>query len=70
MAYFNNLRFFDKNGSPANFTYDPVSDSWAGTLYFPRVSTELYENQHIFIVEQVIVGSGTDVTFPVLANQS
>ena len=70
MAYFNNLRFFDKNGSPCNFSYDSTLDLWTGTLYYPRVSVNLYENQHLFIVENVIVGSGTDVTFPVLANQT
>lgn len=69
MTYFNNLRFFDKAGSPANFTYDSVNDLWTGTLYFPRVSTSLYENQHLFIIESVITGSGADVTFPILANQ-
>jgi hypothetical protein len=68
--YNSNLRFFQKDGSPANFTYDPVNDYWTGTLYFPRVSVDLYENQHLFVVENVIVGSGTDVTFPVLGNQT
>jgi hypothetical protein len=70
MTYFSNLRFFDKSGTPANFLYDPATDMWTGNLYFPRVSNGLYENQHIFILEQVQAGSGTDVTFPVLSIQS
>jgi hypothetical protein len=67
--YYSNLRFFDKSGNPCNFAYDPTTDTWSGTMYFPRVSTGLYENAHIFVVEDVIVGSTPDVTFPVLANQ-
>ena len=70
IKYFENLRFFDKHGNPCSFTYDTVNDYWTGTLFFPRVSTGLYENQHLFIVETVQVGAGTDVTFPLLANQS
>lgn len=70
MNYFQNLRFFDKHGTPCNFTYDAVNDYWTGTLYFPRVSVGLYENQHIFILEEVQVGAGLDFTFPVLANQT
>lgn len=69
-VYFNNLRFFDKTGKPCNFTYDESTDSWSGSLYFPRVSTSLYENQHLFLIESVQSGSGLASTFPVLANQT
>lgn len=71
--YFENLRFFDKHGNPCSFVYDSVNDYWTGTLYFPRVSVKLLENQHIFILENVLVDTspgGIDVTFPVLANQT
>ena len=70
MNYFQNLRFFDKHGNACNFVYDSVNDYWTGTLYFPRVSVDLYENQHIFILETVQTGSGIDSTFPVLSNFS
>lgn len=71
--YFENLRFFDKHGNPCSFTYDAVNDYWTGKLFFPRVSVSLYENQHIFILEKVIINNspgGEDYTFPVLANQT
>ena len=45
------LKFFDKDGNELNLTR--AYGVWYGMLYFPRVSTSLYEAQHIFIVEQV-----------------
>ncbi len=70
MTYFSNLLFFQKDGSPANFVYDETLDYWTGTLYFPKVSVGLYENQHIFSIEKILVSSSEDYTYPVLANQS
>ena len=73
MGYYSKLRFFDKSGSPANFQYDSVNDIWTGTLYYPRVSTGLYENQHLFIVEDIELNTSPStpgVTFPVLGNQT
>lgn len=45
------LKFFDKEGNELNLTR--AYGVWYGMLYFPRVSTSLYEVQHIFIAEQV-----------------
>ena len=68
MTYYSNLRFFDKAGSPCNFSYDSTLDLWTGTMYFPRTSVGLLENQHLFLLENVLVGSTTEATFPVLGN--
>jgi len=45
------LKFFDKEGNELNLSR--TYGVWYGMLYFPRVSTSLYEVQHIFIAEQV-----------------
>lgn len=45
------LKFFDKEGNELNLTR--AYGVWYGMLYFPRVSTSLYEVQHIFVAEQV-----------------
>ena len=45
------LKFFDKDGNELNLSR--AYGVWYGMLYFPRVSTSLYEVQHIFVAEQV-----------------
>lgn len=45
------LKFFDKEGNELNLTR--AYGVWYGMLYFPRVSTSLYEVQHIFMAEEV-----------------
>ena len=45
------LKFFDKEGNELNLTR--AYGVWYGMLYVPRVSTSLYEVQHIFVAEQV-----------------
>jgi hypothetical protein len=45
------LKFFDKEGNELSLTR--AYGVWYGMLYFPRVSTSLYEVQHIFIAEEV-----------------
>lgn len=45
------LKFFDKEGNELNLAR--AYGVWYGMLYFPRVSTSLYEVQHIFMVEEV-----------------
>ncbi len=72
------LKFFDKNGKPLNFNYDQVTDSWSGTIYFDKVSVNLFDNQQIFILEEVRTGgiNGQELiidgipryTFPILWN--
>ena len=72
------LKFYDKSGNPLNFNYDPVSDTWSGTMYFDKTSVNLFDNQQIFILEEVRTGAydGHELiidvipryTFPILWN--
>lgn len=66
------LKFFDKTGDNLNFAYNESGDYWEGKMYFPKVATDLYENEHIFILEEVLSGSplGPEYTFPLIGNQS
>lgn len=65
------LNFFDHQGNNLNLDYNAVDDVWSGKMYFPRVATDLFENEHIFIVEKVLTGSplSETYTFPVLNEQ-
>jgi hypothetical protein len=58
----NNLNFFDKFGKNINLDWNSDTEIWQGTIYFPEVSTYLYDNENIFILEKV----GSDYKFPVL----
>lgn len=71
MSY-KHLRFFDKSGDNLNFSFNEETGYWEGNMYFSRVSIGLYENEHIFILENVVSGSpGSDaLTFPILGQQS
>lgn len=59
-----NLEFFDKFGKNLNLKYDPVSQMWAGTIYFEPVSNYLFDNENLFVLEKV----GQDYKFPALSN--
>lgn len=50
------LKFFNKKGHPLNFEYNADTDMWSGDIYFERVSTDLYENEQIFILEEIRTG--------------
>jgi hypothetical protein len=63
---YKNLEFFDKFGHNLNLEYDNITDSYSGTVYFPRVPIDLYENQHVFILEKVLVGTDKKYTSPLL----
>jgi hypothetical protein len=51
---YRNLAFFDSLGNEMNFTYDPLTDSWSGSVHFPTVSTGLFESRTIYVMEKVI----------------
>ena len=57
-----NLNFFDKFGKNLNLQYDATAGVWKGSIYFEGVSTYLFDNENIFILEKV----GTQYKFPVL----
>ena len=56
----NSLLFFDKFGENLNLKL--VSNVWTGTIYLDNVSTYLFDNENIFILEKV----GADYKFPTL----
>lgn len=56
------LNFFDKYGKNLNLDFDTNNEVWQGTIYFPEVSTYLYDNENIFILEKI----DNDYKFPAL----
>ena len=56
----NALLFFDKFGENLNLKL--VSNVWTGTIYFDEISTYLYDNENLFILEKV----GAVYKYPVL----
>lgn len=59
-----NLFFFDKFGKNLNLDWDSDGSFWKGTIFFPEVSTYLFDNENIFILEKV----STDYKFPQLVS--
>lgn len=55
-----NLNFFDKFGKNLNLDWNSEENIWQGTIFFPEVSTYLYDNENIFVLERVI----DDYKFP------
>jgi hypothetical protein len=53
---YTNLNFFDKSGDNLNFEWN--GQFWEGALYFDRVSVDLIENEHLFILDEVIDNAG------------
>ena len=47
------LRFFNKQGEDLNFTYDPETDKWTGSIYIDKVSTGLIGYEPVYILEEV-----------------
>jgi len=48
---YKNLLFFDKTGKQYNFSFN--GSYWTGSLLFDKVSSGLFEIEHIFIVEKM-----------------
>jgi len=57
-----NLNFFDKFGKNMNLDWNTDREIWEGTIYFPELSTFIYDNENIFILEE----DGGDYKFPVI----
>lgn len=57
-----NLYFFDKFGKNLNLDWDTDESYWKGIIYFPEISTYLYDNENIFILEKDL----NDYKFPML----
>lgn len=59
-----NLNFFDKFGKNLNFLYDDVESQWKGKIFFKNISVYLFDNENLFILEEV---SSNTYKFPTLA---
>ena len=57
-----NLNFFDKFGKNLNLDWNSEKEYWEGIIYFPELSTLLYDNENIFILEK----DSNDYKFPIL----
>ena len=48
------LRFFNKRGEYCNFQYDDTNDKWIGRIDMQTVSEGLFENEQIFLLEEIL----------------
>lgn len=55
---YQDLLFFDKNGNSLNFNYDESTEAWYGSMYLPKVSTDLFEVAQVFIVQKMYDSGG------------
>jgi hypothetical protein len=55
---YQDLLFFDKNGNSLNFNYDETTQAWYGSMYLPRVSTQLFEVAQVFVVQKMYDARG------------
>lgn len=53
MADLNSLSIFNKNGNKLETTYNQEYDVLQGIIYLPEVSTDLIENETLFILEEI-----------------
>jgi hypothetical protein len=58
-----NLLFFDKNGESYNLSLN-ADGYWEGADYFLPISTEIFDNSNIFILEKVTQSGSTSYKFP------
>lgn len=59
-----NLLFFDKNGDELNLTR--IANCWYGFSYLKKTSVNIYETQHIYILEECLntTKNQIDYTYP------
>ena len=55
MSTYQNLLFFNKSGHQQNFSWN--GNFWEGRILLPQVSEELFEIEHLFIVEKLLDAS-------------
>lgn len=51
---YNNLLFFNKSGHQYTFSWN--GNFWEGRVLLPQVSTDLFEIEHIFVIEKFLPG--------------
>lgn len=65
MRNYSYLNFFDKVGNSLNFDYDQTTNSWTGSIFIPKVSTNLFGVAQIFIIEEFVnINGDTIYGFP------
>jgi len=52
MSTYQNLLFFNKNGHQHNFSWN--GSFWEGRILLPQVSEELFQVEHVFVVEKLL----------------
>lgn len=62
-----NLHFFDKNGEAYNLSWNSDGGYWEGADYFLPISTEIFDNSNIFILEEVTPVDTPIYKFPEMA---
>ena len=50
---FDHLMFFNKEGYPYNFLYDPSGNTWSGKIFFDENSSDTFRTQCIYVFEDV-----------------
>jgi hypothetical protein len=58
-----NLSFFDKLGRNLNLVLNATTQVWEGKIFFEGISTYLFDNENLFILEKI----GVNYRFPALA---
>jgi len=71
-----NLNFFDKFGKNMNLDWNTDKSYWEGVIYFPEISTFVYDNENLFILEEdngtykfPVIDPGTALRFEWLNNE-
>jgi len=54
---YQNLKFFDKFGEQYQFYYDTTNFIWTGSIHLPRVSINIFENETIYVLEEIETSS-------------
>jgi hypothetical protein len=61
---FNKLLFFNKEGKPLDFKYDPIKRIWTGSLFLKKISIGLFEVERIYILEEIIFNNNYYYSLP------
>jgi len=71
-----NLNFYDKFGKNLNLDWNAEKSCWEGIIFFKEISTFLYDNENLFILEDSsgtykfpIIDPGTSIKFEWLNNE-
>ena len=51
-----NLHFFDRVGRNLNLDFNTTTNIWEGRIFFEGISIFLFDNENLFILEEVAFG--------------